>query len=101
MLVASHVGWFREQERHDDLVSLGLFLGSLLVAVPLTVVVVGHRVNQLGSDGVEFDPFPVLTETGMRRAGWLLLSTGFMFRLRFTTIVGVIAMVLYLLTLPL
>src|SRR5581483_7119117 len=37
MLAAGHVGWYREQERQSDLVSLSLLLGSLLVGVPLAV----------------------------------------------------------------
>lgn len=36
VLVASHLGWFREHEREDDMVSFGLFVGCLLVAVPLS-----------------------------------------------------------------
>jgi len=35
LLIASHLGWYREQERENDLVSFGLFLGSMLVGVPL------------------------------------------------------------------
>src|SRR5262249_28181204 len=37
LLVIGHLGWYREREddRHSDVVSLSLFLGSVLVALPL------------------------------------------------------------------
>ncbi len=44
MLAASHWALFRETDRsHDDAVSLGLSLGSMLVAVTLLVAVLYHR----------------------------------------------------------
>ncbi len=43
LLVVGHLGWYREQEQHNDLVSVSLFFGSLLVAVPLTVAVLYCR----------------------------------------------------------
>jgi hypothetical protein len=90
LLVIGHLGWFREQERQEDLVSFSLFIGSLLVGVPLTIAVLVHRSEP---------HFSVLNELGMLMAGMLLLATGFMFRLRSTTLMGFALMAIYLLTL--
>lgn len=90
LLAAGHVGWFREQDRHNDLVSLSLFLGSVLVALPLAIAVLTYRAR---------DVFHWPDEVGMLAGGILLLATGFMFQLRSTTIAGAIMLAVYLLTL--
>ena len=92
LLVIGHVGWHREQEHQEDLVSFSLLIGSLLVGVPLAIAVVLHRVRP------EFSP---LNELGMLTAGILLLATGFIFHLRSTTITGVTLLLIYLLTMVL
>ena len=96
MLLAAHIGWYREQERQDDMVSLGLVFGSLLVALPVTVVVLGKR---LGLTTEATTPFYTWNEIGMLGIGLLLLSTGFVFQLRATTFVGGVMMALFLLSL--
>ncbi len=90
LLVIGHLGWYREQERQEDLVSFSLLIGSLLVGVPLTIAVLVHRSEP---------HFSVLNELGMLMAGIVLLATGFMFRLRSTTLTGAALMVIYLATL--
>ncbi|MCC6124742.1 MAG: hypothetical protein IT426_07265 [Pirellulales bacterium] len=92
LLVVGHIGWHREQDQRDDLVSFSLFLGSMLVAVPLAIAVVLHRIRP------EFSP---LDELGMLVAGILLLATGFMFHLRSTAITGAALLLIYLLTMVL
>ena len=45
LLVVGHNGWYREKERQQDMVSLSLFLGSVLVAVPLVIAVGMYRTS--------------------------------------------------------
>jgi hypothetical protein len=90
LLVLGHIGLYREHERQDDLVSFSLFIGSLLVGVPLTIAVLVNR-------GVP--RFSALNELGMLTAGVVMLATGFMFRLRSTTLTGIAMMAIYLATL--
>jgi hypothetical protein len=96
LLVVGHLGWYREQEGHNDLVSLCLGLGSLLVAVPLIIAVVGCRLSP-----PYFNTFHTLNELGMLAAGLLLLATGYMFRIKSTTLGGAFLMATYLATLVL
>ena len=90
LLVVGHVGWYREQERQNDLVSVGLLLGSLLVGAPLALAALADRSR---------DQFIVLNELGFLAAGVLLLTTGFLFRLKSTTLSGATITALYFLTL--
>jgi hypothetical protein len=95
LLGIGHVGWYREQERHNDLVSVSLFLGSLLVAAAFTVALVYCRAMET------FGTFHTLNEMGMLAFGLLLLATGNMFRIRSTTLMGGFMMLVYLLSLVL
>jgi hypothetical protein len=92
LLVIGHVGWHREQENQEDLVSFSLLIGSLLVGVPLAIAVIIHRSEP---------HFSSLNELGMLMAGILLLATGFMFELRSTTITGATLLMIYLVTMVL
>ncbi|HEV3258957.1 MAG TPA: hypothetical protein VG013_18950 [Gemmataceae bacterium] len=92
LLVVGHLGWYREQERHNDVVSLSLLLGSVLAGLPLAIAVVLHRY-----DGI----FSVLNELGLLVVGVVLLVSGFMFQLRSTTLVGGALVALYLVSLVL
>ncbi|HEV3116789.1 MAG TPA: hypothetical protein VGY58_07030 [Gemmataceae bacterium] len=90
LLVVSHVGWYREQDRHSDMVSLGLFLGSVLAGLPLTIAVLSYRSHPA---------FHWQDELGMLAVGVLLLASGFMLQLRSTTLVGGCMLAIYLVTL--
>jgi hypothetical protein len=90
LLAVGHVCWHREDESQEDLVSFSLLIGSLLVAVPLTLAVVIHRSRP---------DFSALNELGMLIAGIVLLASGSMLRLRSTTIAGATMLLLYLATL--
>jgi hypothetical protein len=90
LLVIGHIGWYREQERQSDLVSLSLLLGSLLVGVPLAVATLIDRSR---------DHFIILNELGFLAAGIVLVTTGFLFRLRATTLTGSCFTVVYFVTL--
>ncbi len=94
LLVAGHVGWRREHEHENDLVSFGLFLGSLFVAVPLSFAVVYYRFT---SD--DFDAFRTFNEVGMLVAGLLLLGGGIVLHIKSTTMTGAVVMALYVLSL--
>ena len=90
LLAVGHVGWYREQERQNDMVSLSLFLGSLLVGVPLAVATLIDRSR---------DHFHVLNELGFLAAAILLVTTGFLFQLKSTTVTGGALTALYFMTL--
>ncbi len=90
MLVAGHIGWYREQDRPSDLVSAGLFLGSLLVGVPLAVATLIDRSR---------DDFILLNELGFLAAGVLLVTSGFICQLKSTTLTGAALTALYFVSL--
>ncbi len=93
LLVVGHLGWYREQEGQSDLVSVTLFFGSLLVALPLTIATVTCRAQ------LEFDTFHTVNEVGMLAAGLVLLAAGYICRIRSTTLAGAFLMAIYLVTL--
>jgi hypothetical protein len=88
-LAVGHTGLFREQkiESESDLVSFNLLLGSLLTGLPLAIAVLVHR-----SRG----DFSMIDELGMLTAGIVMLATGFMLKLKSTTLTGASLTVLYL-----
>ncbi len=90
LLVAGHIGWYREQDRQNDLVSLSLLLGSLLLGVPLAVATLIDRSG---------DHFIVWNELGFLAVAILLLITGFLFQLKSTTMTGAFLTALYFVTL--
>jgi hypothetical protein len=90
LLVLGHWGWYREQDRHNDMVTFGLAMGSVLAALPLAIAVIYYRYKP---------EFSVPNELGLLLVGVLLLGTGFMFQIRSTTITGAASLLLYLITL--
>jgi hypothetical protein len=90
LLAVGHVGWYREQQRQSDLVSLSLLLGSLLVGVPLAAATLIDRSH---------DHFILLNELGFLAAAVLLLTTGFLFQLKTTTLSGAALTALYFIAL--
>lgn len=82
ILIVSHIGWYREQERQDDMVSLGLFLGSVLAGLPLAIATLIDR-----SKG-NFEGFFILNEFGFLSISLVLLITGLLFQIRSTTLTG-------------
>jgi hypothetical protein len=101
LLVAGHLGWYREQDEHSDLVSISLVFGSLLVAVPLTIAVLTCRVKQAFEAGYEVDTFHTANEVAMLAAGLVLLAAGFMCQIKSTTLAGSFLTAAYLVTLVL
>ncbi len=90
LLIASHVGWYREQERDDDLVSTGLFLGSLLFGWPMAIAALYDRAG---------NHLIVLNEVGFLVTALLLLTTGVLFQIRATAVNGAILTAVYFVTL--
>lgn len=95
MLIASHIGWAQEGERQDDWVTLGLVVGSLLMAAPMVTGLLGQRFEFYS----ETTYWRLVHEIGAIAVGLSLLGTGILFRIRSTTIFGAIAMLLYVGTL--
>ncbi len=85
-LVAGHIGWAKEHDRHSDLVSVCLFLGSVLAGVPLAVATLYDRWH---------DQFIILNELGFLTISVLLLATGFVLQLKSTTLTGAALTILY------
>ena len=79
LLMLGHLGWRREHEREDDLVSFGLGLGSLLVGGALTIAVLYHR------SAPEFS-WP--DELGLLTGGLILMASGFVLQIKSTTLAG-------------
>ena len=99
LLIVGHVGWRREREGENDLVSFGLFLGSLFVAVPLTYAVLYFRFTSDNHYPDDFDAFRTFNEAAMLVAGLLLLGGGIVLHIKSTTLTGAVVMGLYLLSL--
>jgi hypothetical protein len=79
LLIAGHIGWYREDVQESETVTASLFLGSLLAGIPLAAATIYNRWN---------DRFLLPDEMGFLLVGILLLSTGFIFQLKSTTLVG-------------
>lgn len=90
LLIGGHLGWYREQERQSDMVSMSLSFGSLLASVPLAIATWIDRGQ---------GQFLILNEIGFLLVSVLLLGSGAVFRLRATTLVGATMTVLYFATL--
>jgi hypothetical protein len=93
MLIAAHIGWYREQDTDDELVSAGLWLGGVLAVLPMTIDVLSHRGSGL------FTAWNLFTEIALLAVAVGLLVTGLMFQLKATTVVGGIGAGAYVLSL--
>ena len=90
LLVVGHVGWYREQERQSDMVTVCLLFGSVLLGAPLAIATIIDRSQ---------DHFIVPNELGFLLAAILLVTTGFLFQLKSTTLTGVTLILVYFATL--
>jgi hypothetical protein len=96
LLLAGHVGLVREKEGHGALTSFALVLGCLLAGYPLTNATLYCRLYW-----AQLDAFHSLNEVGMLVVGLLLLGTGCVLRVKFTTLAGAVMTGLWLLSLVL
>lgn len=90
LLVVGHIGWYREQERQTDMVTVCLFFGSVLLGAPLAIATIIDRSQ---------NHFILLNELGFLLAAILLVTTGFLFQLKSTTLTGVTLILAYFATL--
>ena len=86
-LALSHAGRFRKEARGDELVVLGLWMGSLLASVPLLVATIYYRFNK----GIVFS----VDEYGLLTITLLMLATGYIWKVKATALVGSILLVVY------
>jgi hypothetical protein len=89
LIVASHLGRFREvADSPSDLVTLGLWLGSLMVTLPLLAATSYRRAP--GHEIAGFEELVLILVT------LLMLVTGYSWQIKSTTFSGAIGLVLYL-----
>ena len=89
MLVASHLGMFREGDgKRSEEVGFGLALGSILATLPLVIGFLYHR--STGGEPSLYDEMALITVT------ILMLVTGLSWQIKATTVSGAAALVLYL-----
>lgn len=89
LLIASHVGLFRESEADtEEMVSFGLLVGSALATLPLVIAVFSHRFFGGGPSLV--DEFALITVTAV------MLVTGVSWQIRATTLLGGGTLAVYL-----
>jgi hypothetical protein len=86
LLAIGHVGWYRERDHEEDLVSFSLVLGSVLAGLPLLIATCIDRWS---------DQPRIPDEIGFFCIGVLLLVTGFLFKLRSTTLAGAVYTIAY------
>jgi hypothetical protein len=99
LLAVGHIGWYRERERENDLVSVALLFGSLLVGAAFLITIVALRASRVA--GQRFDWFYTFNEIGALVAGLILFGSGYACRIRATTVCGAILSIVYVLTLVL
>ncbi|MFO0978870.1 MAG: hypothetical protein U0996_20850 [Planctomycetaceae bacterium] len=90
LVISGYAGWYREQDSESSFVSLSLFIGSLLITIPLAIATWIDRGH---------DVFRPLNEFGFLFASLALLTLGIMSQLKSTTLIGSGMTVLYFLTL--
>ena len=98
LLIASHLGLFREEEQVEarestdgsqkELISFGLFIGSLMAVVPLLVAT--FHFHFLPENVFTLDDFFLITICV------LMLVTGFSWKVRSTTLIAGIGLAIYL-----
>jgi hypothetical protein len=80
LLVVGHAGWYSERDRQNDLVGFSLFLGSVLMGLPLAIATLYWR-NLWGV-------LSLPDEIGLLTVSMLLFVTGVVLQLRATTLTG-------------
>ena len=95
MVALGYYGWYRETDRQDNMVSFNLSLGSLLCAGP---IVVGLLHQRFGDPSHPWG-WEMFHEVGVLAIGLLLLGSGLLCRIRWSTLVGSSALLLYVVSL--
>ncbi|QDT67446.1 hypothetical protein MalM25_03440 [Planctomycetes bacterium MalM25] len=99
MLVVGHLGWRREanhaegQRGRESFVDANLWVGSLMATAPAAI---GLLVIRAGGG----EPWwTMLHEVGVLALGLALIGSGFLCRLKATTLTGIVTLTVYLLSL--
>lgn len=95
LLVMGHIGWYREGDRKDDVASLGLWFGSLLIAIPLVVGLIYYRAFGDSSN----EHWAAFHEFSGIAAALAMLGLGLLCRIRSTTIAGSTLLTVYVVSL--
>lgn len=90
LLAAGHLGWRKEGDKVDPLVSFNFGMGSMLAAGPM---VLGLLALRLGADSNW--AWTLMHEVGVLSVGLGLLAAGVMCRVRWTTVVGASTLATY------
>jgi len=93
LLGVGHFGWYREEDRESDMVSVSLLLGSLLAGAPLATATLIDRYRG------NFSGFYLLNEFGLLAISLALLASGVVLRLKSTTLCGTVLTAFYFITL--
>lgn len=94
-LTLGYLGWSRETDKEDELVSFNLAIGSFLSAVPLTLGMLVQRFDNVLADW----GWVLIHEAGVLSIGLLLLGAGVLCRIRWSTIVGGSTLLIYVVSL--
>lgn len=92
-LVIGHVQWLRERQGEREWADGSLLLGSLLLVIPLGGGLILHRLTDQDGNWWAFHEVAALT------AGLLLLGSGILGRIRWTTIGGAVLLGTHLVSL--
>ena len=93
LLVLGHLAWIREGETPDDAATLGLWVGSLLAAVPMGAGLIAYRSHGVASHEVGWMWFHEIMAVVV---ALILVGGGISCRIRSTTIVGSVLTTIYL-----
>ncbi len=93
LLVLGHIAWYREGETQDEVATLSLWSGSLLVAVPLGVGLLFYRSFEVNATWGNWWFFHEATSIA---AALALLALGMSCRIRSTVICGSALLTTYL-----
>jgi hypothetical protein len=97
LFAAGMVGWRREGESRDPIVSYNLAFGSFLSVVPLVFGLIGQRLGWGWDDWV----WIMFHELGVLVVGLMLLGIGVLCRIRWSTLTGAASLAFYVLSLVL
>lgn len=95
LLIGGHIGWYRENEEHHDIVSVTLFLGSVTLAAPFILALSAQRFTS----PPDFVGWGLFNELGALAVGLILIVIGIACRVRSTTLGGAATLIVYFATL--
>lgn len=95
MVTAAYIGWSKEKDDKNDMVTFGFVVGSLLLAAPMVIGLLGYRI-------ADFETVDMLWkqihEVGGLVVGLGLLGVGVLSRVRSTTLAGTTVMATYIMS---